>query len=25
VEVADEQLVITMWDTEHGLRIVQRQ
>lgn len=25
VEVIDEQLVITMWDTEHGLRIVQRQ
>jgi hypothetical protein len=25
VEVVDEQLVVTMWDTEHGLRIVQRQ
>lgn len=25
VEVVDEQLVLTMWDTEHGLRIVQRQ
>ncbi|MSZ31223.1 MAG: pyridoxamine 5'-phosphate oxidase family protein [Actinobacteria bacterium] len=25
VEVADEQLVITMWDAENGLRIVQRQ
>jgi hypothetical protein len=25
VEVANEQLVITMWDTENGLRIVQRQ
>ena len=25
VEVVNEQLVVTMWDTEHGLRIVQRQ
>lgn len=24
VEVVNEQLVVTMWDTEHGLRIVQR-
>ena len=25
VEVVDEQLVITMWDTDNGLRIVNRQ
>lgn len=25
VEVVDEQLVINMWDTRHGLRIVNRQ
>jgi hypothetical protein len=25
VEVAGDELVITMWDTENGLRIVQRQ
>ena len=24
VEVVDEQLVVTMWDTRHGLRIVKR-
>lgn len=24
VEVRDEQLIVTMWDTEHGVRIVQR-
>jgi hypothetical protein len=25
VEVVDNQLVVTMWDTRHGLRIVKRQ
>jgi hypothetical protein len=25
VEVVDEHLVITMWDTDNGLRIVKRQ